>query len=348
MKWSKEFLYEVEGKEVFAYRLINSNNSFIEVLNWGCTMTKIVVPDKDGNLENIILACKDMKMYIKNPSYMGALLGRTAGRICEGRITVDGVDYQLNLNYGLHQGQGGTIGFYKKVWDTEVVEKDNAISLVCKYFSVDGEENYPGNVPVQVTFTFNEENELTIDYEATTDKTTLINLSQHNYFNLSGNIKRPITDEFLKIDADSIMELDETAATTGNKIDVTGTPFDFRTGKIIEKDIACENEQIRIANGYDHTWNLNKKSKPDIYLEDITSGRTMEISTNQKHVVIYTMNYSNGPVLYNGEVEKVRHGICFETQNPPIGRNQAFLEESIIKPGEKYSQVTIYKFGLKK
>lgn len=347
MKWNKKFLYNVEDKEVFAYSIINENNCLVEVLNLGCTMTKIIVPDRDGNLENVILGCKDMETYIVNPSYMGAILGRTAGRICEGKVTIEGTDYNLNLNYGVHQGQGGTLGLNKKVWDAEIIEKNDEISLKLNTFSPDGEENYPGNVDVQVTFTFNEENELKIQYEGTTDKTTLFNMSQHNYFNLSGNIKRSITDEYLKIGADSIMEIDETAVTTGKKIDVTNTPFDFREGKLVGRDINCENNQLKIANGYDHTWNLNKSLESDVYLEDVTSGRTMTINTDQNHVVIYTMNYSNGPVLYDGKVERVRHGICFETQKPPIGRNQVFLEQSILKNNEKYSQNTVYKFGIK-
>lgn len=348
MRFSKRELFDLGGKKVVAYNVANKNGYSVEILNLGCTMTKIMAPDKNGNIENILLACKDMKTYIENPSYMGALLGRTAGRICEGKITIEGVDYDLALNYGLHSGQGGEKGFNKKIWDVKVVENETSISLVCTTFSPDGDENYPGNVNAEVVFTFNEDNELRVEYKADTDKVTLVNMSQHNYFNLSGNIKRPVTDQYLIVNADSIMELDETSVPTGKYIDVTGTPFDFRSGKTVGQDINKDHIQLKIGNGYDHLWNLNKKKDYDVFIKDEESGRSMKITTTQKHVVIYSMNYANGPILYDGQPERVRHGICFETQKPPIGRNQVFLEDSILRPGEKYDQVTEYKFDIAK
>ena len=211
------------------------------------------------------------------------------------------------------------------------------------------EEGYPGNLDMVVTYTLDNNNNLSIVYEATSDEDTLVNMTNHTYFNLSGNLKNPITNQLLKIDSDYILEIDETGVPTGKQLDVSSTPFDFRKITKIGDRIDSNHNQIKLANGYDHPFVLKDNKTQDIIcMKDIDSGRYMKITTNQNYVVIYSMNFTNGELLYNNTKNNIRYGICFETQNPPIGYNQTFLKNSILKKGEKYIQTTNYKFGLVK
>ena len=345
MKCVKSLLKTINNKDIIAYKVTHKNGFEFEILNLGGIITKIKTPDKDGNFENIVMGYKNIEDYIQNPSYYGALVGRTSGRICEGKVLIEGKEYNLNKNYNPHQGHGGNIGFNHKLWDVEVIEEDNNITLKLTSRALDGEENYPGNLDVEVSFKIYEDYKIEEIYEAVCDETTLVNLTNHSYFNLSGDIKRPITESFLKLDSDKILELDNTCVPTGKKINVEGTPFDFRNLKCIGKDIDDEHEQIKIGNGYDHVFLLNNEKS--IYMEDPISQRTMTINTDQNAVVMYTMNCDDNLPSYNGTKPKMRYGICFETQAPPIGRNMCFLEESIINKGNKYNQKTVYTFNVK-
>ena len=213
--------------------------------------------------------------------------------------------------------------------------------------SPDGENGFPGEFDVSVKYEFTEDNELRIHYQGICDEPTVANMTNHSYFNLSGNIKRPVTDCYLKLDSDKILELDETCVPTGREINIDNTPFDFKKLKLIGKDIDNKSHrQIEIGNGYDHVFLLNENKK--IYMEDKISKRNMTIKTNQECVVIYTMNYEHEKTSYTGKVPPIRHGICFETQRPPIGRNMCYLEESLLKKGEQYEQKTEYIFNLVK
>lgn len=292
---------------------------------------------------------KDIKDYIKNPSYFGAIIGRTAGRIYKGEFKLNKNTYILAKNYENNQGHGGNIGFDKKVWDLNVVKYKDKISLELKSKSYHMEEGYPGNLDMVVTYTLDNNNNLSIVYEATSDEDTLVNMTNHTYFNLSGNLKNPITNQLLKIDSDYILEIDETGVPTGKQLDVSSTPFDFRKITKIGDRVDSNHNQIKLANGYDHPFVLKDNKTQDIIcMKDIDSGRYMKITTNQNYVVIYSMNFTNGELLYNNTKNNTRYGICFETQNPPIGYNQTFLKNSILKKGEKYIQTTNYKFGLTK
>lgn len=346
MKYTKTLLKTINGQDIIAYNVRAKNGFEFEILNFGGVITKIKTPDKDANLENIVLGYKDIEDYIKNPFYYGGLIGRTSGRISDGKVVIECREYDLNKNYNPHQGHGGNIGFNHKIWNTEVIEGNNNITLKLTSKSYDGEENYPGNLDVCVSFKIYEDYKIEETYEAISDKTTLVNMTNHSYFNLSGNIKRPITEQYLKVDSDEILELDNTCAPTGKKINVEGTPFDFRKLKCIGKDIDAEHEQIKVGNGYDHVFLLNEGNS--IYIEDNKSQRTMTINTDQKSVVIYSMNSDDELVAYTGTKPKVRHGICFETQAPPIGRNMCFIEDSILNKDEKYVQKTTYQFSIKK
>ena len=346
MKCVKTLLKTIDDKDIIAYNVKFKNGFEFEILNLGGIITKIKTPDKYGNIENIVVGYKNIEDYIINPFYYGGIIGRTSGRICDGKVIIEGKEYQLNKNYTMHQGHGGNRGFSHKIWHVDVKEDNDNVTLKFISKSLDGEENYPGNLDVCVSFKIYEDYRIEEIYEAMSDKTTLVNMTNHSYFNLSGDIKRTITQCNLKVDSDEILELDYTCVPTGKKINVGNTPFDFRTLKNIGKDIDKDHEQIKIGNGYDHVFLLNDGKS--IYIEEPRSQRTMTINTNQNSVVIYTMNYDDELVSYTGEKAKRRYGICFETQAPPIGRNMCFIEDSIINKGEMYMQKTTYTFDIKK
>ena len=343
MKYKKSIVGSLNNEEIVAYNIKFKNGFEVEILNLGGVITKIITPDKDNNLENIVLAYEDINDYIENPYYYGAIIGRTSGRINEGKIIIDENEYELNKNYGLHQGHGGDKGFSHRIWKVEIEENDNCVTLNLNTLSKDMEENYPGNLNVSVIFNIYEDYKIEEIYRAKSDKNTLVNMTNHTYFNLSGNIKEPVTDSYLQLDSDYILELNETCVPTGEKIDVTKTPFYFRKLKLIGRDIDENHEQIRIGNGYDHAFLLNNDK--NIYLEDKKSKRNMTIETNQDCVVVYTMNWEHEKITYTGEAPHIRHGICFETQAQPIGENMCFMENSILNKDKEYIQKTVYKFS---
>lgn len=346
MKLTKTLLKKIDDKEIISYNVSFENGFEVEILNLGGIITKIITPDKNGNLENVVVGYKDIESYIENPSYFGAIIGRTSGRICEGKVLIDEVEYDLAKNYNPHQGHGGNIGFNSKIWDVEAIEDKSSITLKLYTNSKDMEENYPGNLDVCVSFKICEEYKIEQTYEATTDKTTLVNLTNHSYFNLSGDIKRPITDEYLTLDSDFILELDETCVPTGEKINVENTPFDFKKEMLIGDRIDNNHKQINIGCGYDHAFVLNK-NKEQIKLNDNISGRCMTIDTDQNCAVVYSMNFPDDLELYNGKKTQRRYGICFETQSAPIGRNMCFIENSLLNKDETYIQKTTYTFSTK-
>lgn len=346
MKYTKIVVGSIEGQEIVLHNVRAFNGFEVEILNLGGIITKIITPDKDNKLENIVAGYKNIESYYNNPSYFGAIIGRTSGRICEGKVIIDGFEYNLNNNYGVHQGHGGNVGLSSKIWDVEVLENNDNIELILSSKCYDGEENYPGNLDVVVTFKIYKEYIIEETYEAKSDKTTLVNMTNHSYFNLSGNLKRPVTEQYMKLDSSYLAEIDDTCIPTGKTLDVENTPFDFRYLKCIGDEIDANHEQIKIGCGYDHPFLLdNSKS---IYMEDKISKRNMTITTNQKSVVIYSMNFPDDEILYNDKKTQRRFGICFETQAPPIGRDMCFIEDSILNKEDKYLQKTVYKFGLVK
>lgn len=346
MKYAKKVVGNFQNEDIIAYNIKSENNFQVEILNLGGIITKIIIPDKDNNLENVVVAYKNIESYYENPSYFGAIIGRTSGRICEGKVNIEGKEYNLNKNYGLHQGHGGNEGLNSKIFHVDVLEEKDAISLVFSTKLKDNEENYPGNLDVQVIFKIYENFKIEQIYKGKSDKTTLVNMTNHTYFNLSGNLKSPVTDQFMKINSSKIVEIDDTCVPTGNLLDVENTPFDFTSLKCIGDDIDKNNNQIKIGSGYDHPFLLNDEKV--IYMEDKVSKRNMTIETNQKSVVVYSMNFTDDEVLYNDKINQRRFGICFETQAPPIGRDMCFIEDSILYKEDVYMQKTTYKFGLSK
>ena len=336
----------IKGKEVIGYELINNNNMKITVLNYGGIIKEILVPDKKGNFENVVLSFKDIKSYENCNSYLGAILGRTAGRIYKGKVIIEGVEYNLPINNGENNIHGGIENFSRIFWNCFVEESENKIILKLNICSKDMEEGLPGNVDVEVKYILENDNTFTIEYYAKSDKDTLVNLTNHAYFNLSGNNKESIENQYLQVYADRYYKLSENMALSGEIQNVEGTPFDFRNLKKIAKDINREAPQIMIAKGYDHPWALNEANNKNINatLCDEKSGRVMDVSTDSPVIVIYTQNYGEIEEFEDGTSNEIRRGISFETQNPTIGVNEAFKEVSLLKAGEEFKRTSKFKF----
>lgn len=329
------------------YQLVNDKNMIVEVLSLGGVITKILTKDKNGVLENVVLAYKDVQAYRENPSCFGAMIGRTAGRIGGAEFSLNGEKYILHKNNNGNCLHGGNDSFNKKIWRVEPIEATDYVGLKLSYTSKDLENGYPGNLELEVYYTLNNENELKIHYNGRSDKDTIVNMTNHSYFNLSGNAKRNILDEELIINADYIGEVDEYLIPSGKQIDVKGTPFDFNDVKTIGKDISEENIQLKYGSGYDHPWVLNKKKDTDVTLYDKESGRALDIKTNQKAVVCYSMNFSDDLIMECGRVGQKHDAICFEAQGLPVGYDDCFIDDIILKTGEVYNNETIYKFYIK-
>ena len=336
------------GKEITVYKLTNDKGMLVEILNLGGILTKIIVPDKQGCFENILLEWEDLETYEINPGGFGAVIGRIAGRIYDGKVTLNEKVYTFAKNNNGNTLHGGLSGFDKKIWTgTDETTKEEAV-LKLTYFSEDGEEGFPGNLDVTVTYKLNNGNELTIEYKAQTDQDTIVNLTNHAYFNLSGNAKKSVLDQEVFINADKICKLDKELIPDGEFLNVEEySAFNFKTRKPIGQDIAKDDLQLKYGNGYDHPWILNDGNKAAEFY-DPASKRCMEVSTTEPGVVMYTMNYANNPIkLSNGELPHPYYGACFETQKLPIGHNEVFKEGVLLKKGSTYSSQTTFKFSVK-
>jgi len=312
-----------------AYTLKNKHNIEVTILNLGGIIHEIKTPDREGNLDNIIHGFKHIEDYTKNDAYFGAIIGRTAGRIKEGLYTLNNKDYKMptvDRGNGLH---GGANGFDKKMWDVE--ECLNSLILTC--VSTDGEEGFPGTVEMTVTYTLTDEDELIIDYKGITDQDTLLNLTNHSYFNL--NPKETILEMELMVNSDQLIEIDDVSIPTGNLLDVTETPFDFRIPKKIGRDIFLEHQQLTNGGGYDHPWLV--KGDVKLKLSDETTGRQLIMSSDQPCVVLYSYNF---PL----EGHKNHQGLAIEFQKEPDSLNHPHFTSCILKKDEIYTQQTVYKF----
>lgn len=342
-----------EGTPVSLYTLSNHKGAQIQITNYGGIIVSIKVPDKAGKIEDVTLGFDSLEgylseTYLKENPYFGAIIGRYANRIAKGRFSLEGHTYKLAQNNGENHLHGGRRGFDKVVWQAQTFQREQEAGLVLQYTSPDGEEGYPGALSVTVVYTFNSENELKMEYKASTTKTTVLNLTNHAYFNLTGN-KRDILEHRLMIQADAFVETDQASIPTGKLQEVAGTPFDFRETATIGKSIQEEHQQLLWGIGYDHTWVLGKKGdmKLAARLEDPQSGRTLEVLTTEPGVQLYTGNYLNGKLQGKGGVAYAhRWGLCLETQHYPDSPNQPHFPSTILKPGEVYESATVYKFSV--
>ncbi|QUI21705.1 galactose mutarotase [Vallitalea pronyensis] len=336
------------GEEVTKYTLYNDHGASVSILNYGGIITDIMVPDKNGHVESVVLGMDSIEAYEEKSPYFGCIVGRIAGRISGASFDMDGTTYALAANNNGHALHGGLQGFDKVIWQcTEIMDGD-AVSLSLNYLSKDGEEGFPGNLDVQVTYRFTNDNALEIFYKGTTDKKTIVNMTNHSYFNLAGNGKRDILGQVLMLDADKYGLVDSDIIPAGIA-DVAGTAFDFRTPKKVGQDLTNDEEQLTYAGGgYDHPFMLKDHDGVKASLYDAESGRYMDMFTDQKSVVVYACNQmEEGIPLSHGAITKPHLAVCLETQYYPDAINQSCFESQFLEPGETYEAYTMYRFSIK-
>jgi aldose 1-epimerase len=336
-----------DGRSAVLYTLTNANGLVAKITNYGGTMTQLRVPDRDGTMSDIVLGLDDLKSYEEQNVYFGCLVGRYCNRIARGQFTLDGRTYTLTLNNDEHHLHGGFKGFDKVIWNAEPIENEKGVGLKLTYLSKDMEEGYPGNLNVEVVYTLTHKDELEIDYTATTDKPTLCNLTNHNYYNLTG-CRRDILGHELTINADTFTPVDRGQITTGQLAPVQGTAMDFTRPMAVGARISAPEEQILFGGGYNHTWVLNKKADELTYaatVRDPDSGRVMEVWTTEPGVHFYCGNYLDGTTQgRDGIAYKYRWGLCLETQHFQDSPNKPQFPTTVLRPGDVYKTKTVHKF----
>lgn len=337
-----------DGTAVDLYTLTNANGVKGKITNYGGIVTSILVPDKNGNLGDVVLGYDNLEGYLKNNPYFGCIVGRYGNRIARGHFTLNGKSYTLATNNEPNHLHGGVKGFDKVVWTAKEIKGEDAVGLELTYLSKDGEEGYPGNLSVRVSYTLTNDNSLRIDYEATTDQPTIVNLTNHSYFNLKDAGASPILDHELMLDADYLTPVDVTLIPTGELQPVAGTPFNFKIPTAIGAGINADDEQIKFGLGYDHNFVLNGKAgelRLVGKLSEPTTGRVVEIWTTEPGIQFYSGNFLDGSITgKNGVGYHYRHGLCLETQHYPDSPNQPNFPATVLNPDEKYQTTTIYKF----
>ena len=348
----KDFQTTINGKKTDLYILRNRKGYEVAISNYGGAICAIMVPDKDGNVANVVQGFDSIQALMETDEiYRSTLIGRYGNRICKGRFTLNGKDYQLATNDGPNHLHGGNKGYNLRVWDARQM---GPRSLALNYTSPYGEEGFSGEVKVTVEFTFTDENELVIEYLATTNKKTIICLTHHAFFSRAGiaNPTPTIEDQICQINADFYLPIDNTSIPTGEVLKVEGTPFDFRTPKAFGKDIDADNEQIKNGSGYDHNYVLNKREEGELsYAAKVTepvSGRSLEVYTTEPGVQLYTANFCSGKVGQHGATFPRRSAVCLECQHFPDSPNRPYFPSVVLRPNEQYKQKTIYKFSVER
>ncbi len=340
-----------DSTSAYLYTLTNTNGVKIKITNFGGIIVSIETPDKNGKLSHINLGFDSLSTYLKPHPYFGAIIGRYGNRIAKGKFTLNDNEYNLAINNEGNSLHGGTRGFDKALWSAEIVESENGSkSLRLTYLSVNMEEGYPGNLKTEVIYTLKDDNSLQINYSATTDEATVVNLTNHTYFNLNGDSSDVLSHE-LYINADKFVPVDKTLIPTGILQEVKNTPFDFSTPIAIGIHIDDDNTQIGYGAGFDHTWVLNKSSDSLILAATVyepTSGRFLEVFTTEPGIQFYTGNFLNGSNIgFGGKVYNRRSGFCLETQHFPNSPNQRNFPSVILNPSQTYNSCTVYKFSAK-
>jgi aldose 1-epimerase len=335
------------GVTIYEYFLTNGNGVEVRILSYGGIITSLRVPDKRGALASVVLGFDTLADYETRSPYFGGIIGRYGNRIGAGKFTLDGKVYQVPLNDGSNSLHGGAKGFDKRVWGVEVNEADLSVRL--SYLSPDGEEGYPGNLSVTVTYTLTEANELRIDYGATTDAPTIVNLTNHSYFNLAGNGAGSIYDHLLTLNADHYTPVGEGLIPTGKIASVDGTPFDFRTTTPIGARIRSSHEQMVLGRGYDHNFVLNRHDHKGLEFAarvvEPVSGGVLEVLTTEPGIQFYSGNFIDGTLVgSSGGTYRQGDGLCLETQHFPDSPNHPDFPSTILRPGEQYQSTTIYRF----
>ncbi len=339
----------IDESDADIFTLTNTKKMSVEITNFGGTIVRLNVPDRNGKVEDITLGYGTLEGYFKKGTYFGALIGRHANRIEAARFELNGIEYHLAENDGENHLHGGLKGFDKVVWQAEIISDNCSQALQLTYRSADGENNYPGNLDVKVLYTLTEENELIIDYYAQTDKDTVVNLTNHAYFNLRGHSSENILEHQLKIYADKFTVINNKGIPNGEICDVRGTPMDFTELTPIGRNINSKHEQIICGKGYDHNWILNvsgKSTEKAAKLYEAESGRVMEVFTTKPGIQFYSGNFLDGSDIgKDGAVYNKRSGLCLETQYFPNALKYKHFPSPILKAGEGYRHTTVYKFS---
>ena len=346
----EDFQAVVQGKETDLYTLSNDNGVQIQVTNYGGAVVAIMVPDRDGNFANVIQGHTNIDEVVNSPEpFLSTLIGRYGNRICKGKFTMNGKEYTLACNNGVNHLHGGPTGCHARVWDAEQV---NDQELVLRYTFAYYEEGFPGELRMTVKYSLTNDNEFVIDYRGTTNKKTIVNMTHHAFFSLTG-IANPTPTQLdceLQINADFYLPIDETSIPTGEILKVEGTPFDFRTPKLVGKDIEADDEQIKNGSGFDHNYILNKKEPGELSLacrlKDPKSGRVLETYTTEPGLQFYSGNFLSGIKGQHDATFPKRSGLCFEAQHFPDTPNRPYFPTVSLKPGETYTQKTVYKLDV--
>jgi aldose 1-epimerase len=335
-----------DGTEIEQYTLSNSKGAVAKVITYGATLAELWMPDKAGKKVDVVLGFDNLASYAGDHPFFGATVGRYGNRIAKGKFSIDGKEYSLFLNNGPNSLHGGKVGFNRKIWTAEPVDSKHGSSVRLTYVSADGEEGYPGTLTVHVTYELSDDNALKISYQASTDKPTVVNLTNHSYFNLSGAGSGDILKEVLQLDADRYTPVDSTLIPTGELKSVDGTPFDFRK----PTPIGERNSQIPGIAGYDHNFVLNGpagKPRKIGKVSDPASGREMEIWTSEPGVQLYVSLGLDGSIQGVGGAYQKFGALCLETQHFPDSPNHSNFPSTVVRPGKDYQTETIYKFSAK-
>lgn len=347
--WMDRFSFGKIGDDMIdLYSLHNENHMIVRITNYGGIIQSILLPDRHGHIDDVVLGFSDLDSYISDTSSFGCIVGRYANRIAGGKFSIDGVDYFLPQNEGTNCLHGGLEGFCKKIWQVKEIRGEDYVGLELYYDSLDGEEGFPGNLKIWVSYTLTQNNDLIIEYRAQTDKPTPVNLTNHTYFNLSGHQNGDILQHILWINGDKYAQLDERQIPTGRILSVTGTPLDFTTPTPIGKRIHDDFDQLIIGKGYDQSFVISQQKKLNIgaILFDPSSGRKLTVSTTEPVVQIYSSNHLNGVNGKNDVVYNQYGGFCLETQHLPDSPNQPEFPDTILRPGELFYSKTIFHFDI--
>jgi aldose 1-epimerase len=341
-----------DGKAVSIYTLTNANGMTMKVINYGGIITSLTAPDKNGTFEDVVLGHDSLGGYLKSNPYFGALIGRYGNRIAKGKFSLDGKTYSLAKNNGENNLHGGPNGFDTRYWNIEQHNVNNGSAVRLSYVSNDLEEGFPGTMKVEVIYHLTDSNELKIHYKAAADKKTVVNLTQHSYFNLSGNTKTDILSQELMLNADTFIPVDKTLIPIGQLKPVSETPFDFKTPTAIGARIDKDDQQLTFGAGYDHCWALNTGgdiTKVAATLHDPASGRVMSVYTTEPGIQFYSGNFLDGSITgKQNVVYKHRYGLCLETEHFPDSPNQKNFPSVELAPGQEYRTATSYTFSVKK
>jgi aldose 1-epimerase len=343
-----------DGQPVELFTLTNAHGIEVRLTNYGGIITSLKTPDRAGRFDDIVLGYDSLSGYLHNSPYFGAIVGRYGNRIAKGRFTLDGATYRLAVNNAPNSLHGGIRGFDKVVWKAEPFRNDGTEGVALEYTSADMEEGYPGTLRARVTYTLTEDNRLIVDYQATSDKPTPVNLTQHSYWNLAGDGSRDILTHLLTINADSMTPVDSTLIPTGEISPVAGTPFDFRTPMQIGARIdQRQNTQIRYGGGYDHNFVVNRGNAGAdslihaAHVAEPSTGRTLDVFTTEPGIQFYSGNFLDGSITGKaGHSYKYRHGLALETQHYPDSPNHPNFPSTILRPGQQYRSRTVFAFGV--